>query len=165
VTRFDLYAPGLEQAGLTPSQVLYAEAKDDTEVLALAEDALRDGALAAVIGEVRRAGMTMTRRLQLAASDGGTPGFLFRRWRKAGQCPLLEPSAATTRWCIGCAPSAPLETPGLGRGRWTVELARQRWGNPFSLTVEACDDTGRLALPADVADRATAAAGAVARAA
>ena len=165
VTRFDLYAPGLEQAGLEPAPLLYAEAKDDTEVLALAEDGLRDGALAAVIGEVRRAGMTATRRLQLAAADSGTPAFLFRRWRKAGQCPLLEPSAATTRWRIGCAPSAPLGIPGVGRGRWTVELARQRGGNPFSLIVEACDDTGRLALPANVADRATAAVGATARAA
>ncbi|CAA9504743.1 MAG: Error-prone repair protein ImuA [uncultured Sphingomonadaceae bacterium] len=46
-----------------------------------------------------------------------------------------------------------------------VELARQRNGNPFPLTLEACDDQGRLALPADAADRGAAAGGAVARAA
>jgi protein ImuA len=165
VTRHDLYAPGLEQAGLPPGRILYAQARDDVEVLALTEDGLRDGSLAAVIGEVRRAGMTATRRLQLAAAEGATPALLFRRWRKAGLCPLAEPSAATTRWRIGCAPSARLGMPGVGRARWSIELARQRGGNPFSLLVEACDDTGRLALPADAADRAAPAVGATARAA
>jgi hypothetical protein len=29
VTRFDLYAPGLEQAGLPPGRLLFGEVRDD----------------------------------------------------------------------------------------------------------------------------------------
>ncbi len=148
VTRFDLYAPGLEQAGLDPATLLFVEARDDRDVLAVMEDGLRHRSLAAVVGEVKRADMVATRRLQLAAMQGGTPALLARRWRRQEVCPLTEMSAAMTRWRIGCAPSARLPAPGVGRARWTVELARQRGGPPFALELEACDDTGRLALPA-----------------
>ncbi|MET3438069.1 protein ImuA [Sphingomonas sp. 1185] len=165
LTRFDLYAPGLEQAGLDPATLLFVEAREDKEVLAVMEDGLRHGGLAAVVGEVKRADMVATRRLQLAAMTGGTPALLARRWRKVGTCPLGELSAAMTRWRIACAPSARLPAPGVGRARWTVELARQRGGPGFTMALEACDDTGRLALPAAPRDRTIAAAGAAARAA
>lgn len=165
VSRFDLYAPGLEQAGLAPGRVIFAEGREDKDVLALMEDALRHGGLAAVVGEVKRADMTATRRLQLAADGGKTPAILSRRWRRQGHCPLAELSAATTRWRIACAPSERLPAPGVGRPRWSVELVRQRNGNPFSLLVEACDVTGRLALPAGARDRAAPAVRATARAA
>lgn len=36
----DLFAPGLYQAGLDPARVLYAEARDDAELLALLEEGL-----------------------------------------------------------------------------------------------------------------------------
>lgn len=154
LTRFDLYAPGIEHAGLAPARVLFAQARDDRELLAIMEDGLRQGGVAAVIGEVRRADRTATRRLQLAAADHHIPALLLRRWRKLGACPLSEPSAATTRWRIGCAPSRPLGIPGVGRARWTVDLVRQRNGNPFTLTMEGCDAQGRLGLPAPARDRA-----------
>lgn len=157
VTRFDLYAPGLEQIGLSPDKILYAQGRKDAEVLALAEDGLRDGSLACVVAEVKAADQTATRRLQLAASDGKTPMLLFRRHRIRDRCPLSGLSSAMTRWRIGAAPSSPLPHAGLGRPRWSVELVRQRNGNPFSLELEACDDTGRLALPAAAPDRAIAA--------
>ena len=96
-TRFDLYAPGLEQVGLAPANVLFAEVCDDDQLLAVLEDALRDGSPAAVIGEVRRVSMTATRRLQLAAGEAGVPVLLFRRWRKAGVEPFADLSAAATR--------------------------------------------------------------------
>ena len=156
VTRFDLYAPGLEQVGLAPDKLVYAQGTSDSVVLAMAEDALRDGSLACVLAEIRSADQTATRRLQLAASDGQTPMLLFRRHRSRDRCPLAAPSSAMTRWRIGCAASTPLPYPGIGRARWTVELTRQRGGNPFSLELEACDDTGRLALPAAPLDRADA---------
>lgn len=159
VTRFDLYSPGLEQAGLGPDRVVFVEARDDTEVLAVVEDALRSRSLAAVVGEVRRADMTATRRLQLAAAEGATSAFLYRRWRRSGDPPLAAPSSATTRWSVGCAPSAPLGIPGVGRARWRVDLVRQRNGAPHSLVLESCDAQGRLGLPAPSADRATTTAG------
>ncbi len=163
VSRFDLYAPGLEQAGLGAERTLYIEARDDAAVLAVMEDALRSGAVAAVVGEVRRASMTATRRLQLAAADSGTPALLLRRWRRSGFCPLSELSAAGTRWRIGCTPSAPRSIPGVSRANWQMTLVRQRNGEPFTLTVEACDAQGRLALPAAVGNRTVATAGALAR--
>lgn len=151
VARHDLFAPGLAQAGLGPGKLLVAEAGCDSDVLAVMEEGLRHGALAAVVGEIGRAGLTETRRLQLAAEEGGTMALLLRRWRKDD--PLVEPSSALTRWRIGCAPSAPLPVPGVGRSRWHVELARQRGGPGFSLLLESCDAQGRLALPALPADR------------
>lgn len=159
-TRFDLYAPGLEQAGLGPGKVLFAEARDDDQLLAVVEDAVRDGSPAAVVGEVRRISMTATRRLQLAAGEAGLPVLLFRRWRKAGVEPFADPSAAATRWRIGCAPSSPLRVAGLGRPQWMIELVRQRGGASFSLVLEGCDETGRLAVPAPARHRAAVAHGA-----
>ncbi len=165
LTKFDLYAPGLEQVGLGPDRILYAQGRKDKDVLALAEDGMRDGSLACVVAEVRSADQTATRRLQLAASDGKTPMLLYRRHRSRDRCPLAENSSAMTRWRIGCVSSAPLPWPGVGRARWSVELVRQRNGPPFSLELEACDDTGRLALPAAAPDRAVAPVGAASRAA
>ena len=122
VTAFDLYAPGLEQVGLGPEKLLYAQGRKDIEVLAMAEDALRDGSLACVIVEVKAADMTATRRLQLAACDGQTPILLYRRHRARERCPLAAPSSAMTRWRIGCLASERLPWPGVGRPRWQVEL-------------------------------------------
>ena len=158
-TRFDLYAPGLEQAGLAPAHVIFAEPQDDDQLLAVLEDAVRDGSPAAVVGEVRRASMTATRRLQLAAGEAGVPVLLFRRWHRAGREPFSESSAAATRWRVACAPSGPLSVPGVGRARWSVDLVRQRGGEPFSLILEGCDASGRLAVPAAPRRRAAQAVG------
>jgi len=159
LTRFDLYAPGLEQAGLGPERILYAQGRNDRELLAMCEDALRDGSLACVVAEVKAADQTATRRLQLAATEGKTPMLLYRRYRRYGKCPLADLSLACTRWRVGSLASTPLSMPGVGRGRWSVELVRQRGGPPFSLELEACDDQGRLALPAATRHRALAAGG------
>ena len=156
MTAFDLYAPGLEQVGLGPAKLLYAQGRKDVDVLAIAEDALRNGSLACVIAEVRSADMTATRRLQLAASDGQTPMLLYRRHRSRERCPLTSPSSAMTRWRIGCVSSQRLPWPGVGRPRWQVDLVRQRNGAPFSLELEACDAKGRLALSAPSRDRTAA---------
>jgi len=165
LTRFDLYAPGLEQAGLGPERALFAQGASDKILLAMCEDALRDGSLGCVVAEVKAADQTATRRLQLAASEGGTPMLLYRRYRRYGQCPLADPSLACTRWRIGTLSSERLASPGVGRGRWSVELVRQRGGPPFSLELEACDDKGRLALPAAARDRAAPAGSTIQRAA
>lgn len=173
VRRRDLFAPGLYQAGLAPHRLLYAEARDDAELLALMEEGLRHRGLGAVIGEARRVAMPATRRLQLAAEGGRTIALLLRRHRhdgREGAEPFATPSAAVTRWHVGCAPSAPLPagtgmSAGVGRARWRLALARQRGGDPFDTLVEAPDDTGRLALPAALVDRPVATGRARARAA
>jgi protein ImuA len=157
VSRRDLFAPGLQQAGLPPDRVIYAETGQDADTLAVMEEGLRHGSLAAVIGEASRAGLTATRRLQLAAEAGGTTALLLRRWKRSGADPMDEPSAAVTRWKLAPAPSAPLPVAGIGRARWQLSLVRQRGGDLFDWTVEANDAAGRLALPAGIRDRAGAA--------
>jgi len=165
VRRRDLFAPGLYQAGLAPERILYAEAADDAELLALMEEGLRHRGLGAVIGEAKSASMANTRRLQLAAEGGKTIALLLKRHAREGGNPLAVPSAAVTRWRIAAAPSAPLPVEGVGCPRWRVELVRQRGGEPHIWTMEACDETGRLALPARLADRSVAAGGTHRRAA
>ncbi len=154
VRRRDLFAPGLYQAGLAPKRVLYAEAADDDELLAIMEEGLRHRGLGAVVGEARRVGMPATRRLQLAAEGGRTIALLMKRHPRQAGDPLGAPSAAVTRWRVASAPSAPLPVEGVGRARWQLALARQKGGDPFDIQVEACDETGRCALPAPMADRA-----------
>jgi protein ImuA len=158
LARRDLFAPGLAGAGLTPDRLLYAECRNDEEVLAVMEEGLRHGGLAAVVGEVGRCAMAAARRLQLAAEEGGTMALMLRRWKKTARDPLAEPSPAVTRWRVGCAPSAPLafgEAPGAGIGRacWRVDLARQRGGEPATWTLEAPDAEARLALFSPPRDR------------
>lgn len=160
VRRRDLFAPGLFQSGLDHKRLIYAEAQDDAEVLAVMEEGLRHRGLGAVIGEAKRADMTATRRLQLAAEGGRTIALLMKRHARENSDPLRAPSAAVTRWRIASAPSAPLPVAGIGRPRWQVELARQKKGESFTQILEACDATGRCALPASLADRTAVAGGA-----
>lgn len=157
--RADLYAPGLEQAGLVSADVIYAQPQDDAALLAVVEDAVRDGTPSAIVAEAGRVSMVATRRLQLVAADADIPVLLLRRRRKREHDPLSEPSAAWTRWRIASAPSERLGVAGVGRPRWLVELARQRGGDPFSLIVEGCDETGRLAVPAALSHRTAETAG------
>lgn len=165
----DLFAPGLYQAGLEPSRVLYAEARDDLEALALMEEGLRHRGLGAVIGEAKRVAMASTRRLQLAAEGGRTVALLLKRHSGNGarehSDPLAVPSAAITRWRVASAPSHSVPWDGLGPARWRLHCVRQRGGEPFDLHVEAPDETGRLTLSAPLVDRQDRTARAAARAA
>lgn len=154
ITRPDLFAPALAQAGLAPDRVLYVEAGDDKTVLACVEEGLRHGGLGAVVGEVAWLTMTSSRRLAHCAEGSGTVGLALRRWRRQTEAADFgQPTAATTRWRISVLPSEPLPVPGVSRHRWLVELIRCRAGESADFELEACDDTGRLALPSHLADR------------
>jgi protein ImuA len=160
ITRPDLFAPALAQAGLAPHRVIYVEAGDDKTVLACVEEGLRHGGLGAVVAEVGRLSMTTSRRLQLAAEGKSTIGIALRRWRRQTEAADFgQPTAAMTRWRVSVLPSTPLPVPGVGRHRWLVELIRARAGESADFELEACDDTGRLALPADLVHRPAAAEG------
>jgi protein ImuA len=153
VTRPDLFAPALSQAGLKSDRVIYLESGDEKTVLACFEEGLRHGGLGAVVAEVARLPMTASRRLQLAAEGSGTLGIALRRWRRHTEAADFgQPTAATTRWRVSALPSTPLPVPGVGRARWLVELIRCRAGDSADFELEACDDTGHLRLPADLID-------------
>ncbi len=159
-TQPDLFAPSLAQAGLPPDRVIYVEAGDDKTVLACTEEALCHGSLGAVVAEVAALNMTASRRLQLAVEGKRTIGIALRRWRRqADAADFGQPTSAVTRWRVSTLPSAPLPVPGVGRHRWLVELVRARAGESADFELEACDEQGRLALPAELADRPAAAGG------
>jgi len=149
----ELHAPGIAQLGLHPDRLIRVDARDDAAVLAAMEEALRHGGLSAVVGEIARAGMTATRRLQLAVEARSVTALLLRRHR-AADAPFAEPSAAFSRWSLAALPSLPLPVGGVGRPRWRLTLVRQRGGEGDQWIVEGCDATGRIALAADAGDRA-----------
>ena len=116
MTRPDLFAPALAQAGLKPDRVIYLEGGDDKSVLACFEEGLRHGGLGAVVAEVSRLSMTSSRRLQLAAEESGTIGIALRRWRRQTEASDFgQPTVAVTRWRVSTLPSTPLSVPGVGR--------------------------------------------------
>lgn len=154
VTRRDLFAPALAQAGLAPDRVIHVEAGDERALLGCFEEGLRHGGLGAVVAETAHLSMTASRRLQLAAEGSGTIGLAIRRWRRqADAAEFGQPTASVTRWRISVLPSAPLPVPGIGRPRWRLELVRCRAREGASFEVEACDDKGRIALFSEMADR------------
>jgi protein ImuA len=153
VTRQDLFAPAIAQAGLGPDRVIYVEAGDEKSLLACFEEGLRHVGLGAVVAEVARLSMMASRRLQLAAESSGAIGIAVRRWRRQTEAADFgQPTASVTRWRVTALPSTPLPVPGVGRARWQVELIRCRAGESADFEVEACDAKGRLAVPSDLAD-------------
>jgi protein ImuA len=129
VTRADLFAPALAQAGLAPDRVIHVEAGDEKALLACFEEGLRHGGLGAVVAETAHLSMTASRRLQLAAEASRTIGLAMRRWRRQTEASDFgQPTASATRWRVSVLPSAPLPVPGLGRARWLVELIRAKAG-------------------------------------
>lgn len=148
----DLFAPSLFLAGLDLNRVIFVECGNDSGVLAAMEEALRHPGLCMVVGELRRFQTTASKRLQLAAEKSGVTALIFRRWAKTDE--TLQGTASVTRWRIRAAPSEALSIPAIGRPRWRVDLERARGGGePQSWILEACDAQGRIALPAELADR------------
>ena len=158
ITRPDLFAPALSQAGLDPDRVIYLEAGDEKSLMACFEEGLRHGGLAGVVCETSRLTMTASRRLQLAAEASGVMGLAVRRWRRAAEAADFGQPTAATRWRVSAEPSAPLPVPGVGRARWRIELMRCRGADAADFIVDACDETGRLALPAELVRRSAATA-------
>jgi protein ImuA len=93
-----------------PSSLIVSTTKDQTQVLAIAEDALRSGAVSLVVLEVSKpTDLTTGRRLQLAARDGKSTALTIipqgmgsnaaeTRWFCE---PIFDPSDSTLqRWHI-----------------------------------------------------------------
>lgn len=121
-----LYGVGLSAFGLPMERVLLLRVARPVDVLWAMEEGLKSRVLSAVIAELTEAGaaadLTATRRLTLAARDGGGLGFLLRHRLSP------EPSAAATRWAIAAASSLPDSFGGLGRTAFTLSLVKNRRG-------------------------------------
>ncbi|MGN8154950.1 damage-inducible mutagenesis protein [Agrobacterium tumefaciens] len=147
LTRPDLFFPALAQAGLHPRRVIFVESDKEEDVAASMEEALSFGGLGAVVGEMVRLPMVVSRRLQLVAERTGTMALVVRRWRRQTEASDFgQPTAATTRWRVGVLPSESLPVPGIGRPRWYLELLRSRAGECREFCVGACDEQGRIDL-------------------
>ena len=129
----DLYLPGLTRYGLKAGKVLtVSHVVKDADMLWAMEEALSSGAVCAVVGEVRAADFTASRRLQLAAETGGVTGFMLSEGGMPGA------ATALTRWQVGAEPSLATDLPGVGTVAWRVDLLKARNGQPASWTV-ACE--------------------------
>jgi len=155
LTRPDLFFPALAQAGLPPRRVIFVESDKEEDVAANMEEALSYGGLGAVVGEMVRLPMVVSRRLQLVAERSGTIALAVRRWRRQTEASDFgQPTASTTRWRVSVLPSEELPVPGIGRPRWFLELMRSRAGECAEFEIGACDDKGRIHLSAGSRDRA-----------
>jgi protein ImuA len=153
--RNDLNYPALAQVGLPPERLIIVEPDNDNDVLATFEEALRHGGLGAVVCELARLPMTESRRLQLAAERYKTIGLALRRWRRPAEAvDFGQPTAATTRWRVSSLPSEKLPVPGVGKGRWHLELLRAKAGECCDFEVEACDGEGFVRVPSKAVGRA-----------
>lgn len=127
-----LHPPGLRNF-LDPARLLVARTKGQTDALAVAEEALKDSAVALVVIEVTRPlDLREGRRLQLAARAGGTTGLCLipdgmgsnaaeTRWHAA---PVFDPrkeDSTLMRWEIIKNKSGTL---GAWNVRWDQQTRR-----------------------------------------
>jgi protein ImuA len=148
-----VYGPGCDLFGLPASRLLIVKVARPLDALWAMEEALKCRALACVIAELPKDGaiadLTATRRLTLAAREGGGFGFLLRH----RPSPLA--SATETRWEVAGAPSRPDAFGGLGRTAFALALTKNRRG-PAGLWTIAWDHHERSfqALSLGVAETA-----------
>jgi protein ImuA len=122
----DIYGLGCDLFGFPARQLLLLKVSRPLDALWAMEKALKCRALSSVIAELPNDGsiadLTATRRLTLAAREGGGFGFLFRH----RPSPLT--SSAETRWEVAAAPSRPDPFGGLGPAAFALSLTKNRRG-------------------------------------
>jgi len=122
----NLFPPALKNFGIEPDHVIFIDLKKEKQVLWAMEEALKCGALTAVVGELHEIDFTASRRLQLAVEQSQVTGFIIRSNHKK-----LNTTACISRWRITSLPSEAIEDlPGVGWPAWRVELLRIRNGKP-----------------------------------
>ena len=132
-----------------PSRILLARAGDQTEVLAVGEEALRSGAVGLVVMEVTKPiGLTPGRRLQLAASAGKSTALCLipegmgsnaaeTRWHCT---PRFDPAeAALQRWALIKNKSGTIATWDI---RWDAAARRVNVVSGADLRPDAGDAPG-----------------------
>ena len=148
------YGPGLARFGLGPERLLLVQVATPAELFWAMEEGLRSGRLAAVVGEGVTPDLTASRRLQLAAEEGGVLALLL-----PPPVATPPPSVALTRWRVAARPSE-AQAGGIGRPAWQVSLWRCRGGSPRDWSLEWDAEALRFHLAAVLADRPLAAAAA-----
>lgn len=133
-----LFPPSLKAFGIQPDHFIFLDLQKEKHVLWAMEEALKCGALTAVIGETQELSFTSSRRLQIAVEKSQVTGFILRN-------NLLKQNttACVARWRINSMISeSGGDLPGIGFPHWKVELLRIRNGKPGSWEVKW--EMGRL---------------------
>jgi protein ImuA len=129
-----LYGPGLVELGLDPDRLVSVHAPDELAALRAAADIVSVFGVGAVLidaGDAKKLDLTASRRLLLAAERSGVTAIVLR----SGQTRFA--SAASTRWSVAAAPSAPLEANAPGQTALRLALLRHRGGvAPFETLLE-----------------------------
>jgi protein ImuA len=136
------YAPGLLALGLDPDRIGLVEVRTEAEALRVVDEALRSGAVAAVLaelGQAPRLDLSITRRFNL--STRRSPALALMLTRDLGAT-----SAALTRWRVEPRPSRGRRR-RLGRPAYGLSLMRNRLGPTGEWTLE-WDNDDRLFRPA-----------------
>jgi protein ImuA len=119
-----LFPPALKSFGIQPDRFIFVDLQKEKDVIWAMDEALKCGALAAVVGEMQEISFTASRRLQLAVEQSQVTGFILRNHYRQ-----LNTTACVSRWKITSLPSDPVDDlPGIGFPTWRVELLRIRNG-------------------------------------
>ena len=119
-----LFPPALRNFGLEPDRFIFIDLQKEKDVIWAMDEALKCGALSAVVGEVREISFNASRRLQLAVERSQVTGFILRSGYRN-----LNTTACVSRWNITPLPSKSIDDlPGIGYPKWRVELSRIRNG-------------------------------------
>ena len=142
-------ASTLRHWGIDPPSVLFVRCASSRDALWTLEEGLKSNALFLALGS-RPSGMdfTMSRRLQLAAVESGTPVLLLRHHDDD------TPSAAVTRWRVSPAPSSQDRYGFMKNPRWRVVLEHARGGHVGEWVMEWDHDALCLRLSAGLGGRA-----------
>lgn len=140
----DFYPPAALALGLDADRLLVVRPATNrsggqADALWAFFQTIRSRAVAASVAALRGLSMPMTRRLQLAAEEGGGVALLLRPEREAA-----APSAAAVRLRAAPVPSDPAGafSRALGPRRFAVEMARARGGLAGAAMVVEVDDAG-----------------------
>jgi protein ImuA len=121
-----LFPPALRNFNVDPDRFIFIDLKNENDVIAAADEALKCAALTTVVVEMKEISFTASRRLQLAVEESHVTGFILRNSHKAPNT-----TACVSRWRITSLPSEDMEDlPGIGFSNWRVELLRMRNGKP-----------------------------------
>jgi protein ImuA len=141
------YPPALAAMGLPLERLLLLHPQTPADETWAVTECLRCSGVGAVVASPQRLSKIETRRLQLAAEQGGGVGILLRPQGRAS-----AHHAAATRWLIRPVPGERTIQ------RWSIELIHGHGGRlGQAVTLEYCRETHSVRASEAVADRPSAA--------
>jgi protein ImuA len=121
-----VFPPALKMFGIDPDRVIFIDSTREKDLLWAVEEALKCGALAAVVGELKEISFTESRRLQLAVEQSRVTGLMHHFSPRN-----VTATASVCRWEVTpVAGQQEIGLPGVGDSCWNVTLQRVRNGKP-----------------------------------